>query len=251
MLTEVPFLFGAGAVGGVATSAGAIATLISYPALLAVGISPLAANVTNAVAVVGSAVGATLGSQPELRGTGDRLRQWSLLICGGAVAGAVLLLTTPAGVFAWVVSALIAAAAVLLLAQPRISAWRATRPAPTGVASLPFALVAVGVYNGYFGAASGIMTLAVLMLTVETRLVRANAVKNVLLGVADAVVAILFIIFGPIHWAAAIPLALGFLAGGSVGPAVARRVPPDALRVVIAVAALGLAVWLLVSAARG
>jgi uncharacterized membrane protein YfcA len=247
---EAAFLGVSGVVAGTASSAGAIGTLISYPVLLAVGISPLAANVTNSVSVVGIGVGSTLGSREELRGTGRRLMRWSTVTCASTVAGVALLLLTPAGFFGWVVPFLIASTAVLLLLQPRISAWRQDR-GPGHRIELIVGLGAVGAYNGYFGAASGVMTLALLLLTVEPHLARANALKNALLGISDVVAAVAFALFGPVHWTAAIPLGLGFIAGGAIGPKVTRRVPAHALRIAIAVGALGLALWLLIEAIRG
>jgi hypothetical protein len=241
-------LAGAGVLAGAAGSAGAIGSLISYPALLAVGIPALPANVTNSVAVVASGMGSTLASRPELQGAGRQLLRWSAVTCTGAVAGAALLLLTPGGLFDWIVPFLVAAGALVLLLQPRISTWRQARPTGNSRSLLPYGLLAVAVYNGYFGAGSGIMTLALLMLTVETRLPRANALKNALLGVADVIVAVAFIMFGPVHWAAAIPLGVGFLAGGAIGPSVTRRVPADTLRVLIAAAGFSLATWLLIAA---
>jgi uncharacterized membrane protein YfcA len=244
---EAAFLVSAGIVAGTATSAGAIATLISYPALLVVGLPAVAANMTNAVAVVGTGVASTLASRSELEGTGRQVLRWSLFMVTGAAVGAALLLSTPNGLFTWVVPFLVAAASLLLLAQPRISAWRASRSAPE-VAMLPVGLFAVGVYNGYFGAASGIMLLALLMITAETRLTRANALKNVLLGVADVITAGAFIVFGPIDWPSALALGGGFLIGGAIGPSVARRAPAGVLRVAIALTGLSLAVGLLIVA---
>jgi uncharacterized membrane protein YfcA len=162
-ILEALFLFAAGILGGTATSAGAIASLISYPALLAVGIPPLAANVTNAVAVVGTGIASTLASGPELQGTAPRLIRWSLFVTAGAAAGAALLLFTPDELFSWIVPFLVAAAALILLAQPKISAWRTAHRGDAPEPLLPFGLFAVGVYNGYFGAASGIMLLALVL----------------------------------------------------------------------------------------
>jgi uncharacterized membrane protein YfcA len=247
---EAAFLAGAGILAGAAGSAGAIGSLVSYPALLAVGIPALPANVTNAVAVFGSVLGSSTRSRPELRGTGERLRHWAVFTASGAAVGATLLLLTPSDSFEWIVPFLVAGAAVLLLFQPRIYAWRDARPHLDHEAVVPYGLFAVALYEGYFGAASGVMTLALLMLTVETHLARANALKNVLLGVADFVAAVAFIAFGPVHWSAAVPLGLGFIGGGFVGPTVARRVPADILRVVISLLGMCLAAWLLTRAIR-
>jgi hypothetical protein len=246
---ECVFLGAAGVVAGVASSAGAIGSIISYPALLAVGIPALPANVTNAVAAVAAGVGSTAGSRPELKGTAGRLVRWSLITAAGAALGAALLLLTPGALFEWIVPFLVALAAMLLFAQPRIIDRRTARGRGVHRAVLPLGLFAVSVYDGYFGAASGIMTLAVLMLTVETRLLSANALKNALLAIADVVAAVGFIAFGPVRWLAAVALGLGLLAGGATGPALARRLPADALRVAIAGSGVLLAGWLLYRAA--
>jgi uncharacterized membrane protein YfcA len=250
---EIPFLIGAGAIAGVVGSSGAIGSLISYPAVLIVGVPPLPANVSHAVAVVGTGVTSTVQSRPELRGSLRQLVRWSAVTAVGAAGGTALLLAVPGSVFQWVVPFLVALAAFGLLAQPRIYAWRtrggASNAEPrTHEPVLLLGLFGVGIYDGYFGAASGIMTLAVLMLTVETQLVRANAFKNALLGVADVVAAASFIIFGPIYWTAAISLGAGYAVGGSLGPLVARRISTDVLRVLIATAGFGLAGWLLAEA---
>jgi uncharacterized membrane protein YfcA len=109
---------------------------------------------------------------------------------------------------------------------------------------LPCGLFAVSVYDGYFGAGSGIMVLALLLLTVDQDLLRANALKNVLLGVSDTVAAVGFALFGPVRWTAALPLAVGLLAGSLVGPSATRRIPPSLLRVLVACAGMGLAIRL-------
>ena len=243
------FLVGAGGFAGVAGTAGGIASLVSYPALLAVGIGPLPANVTNAVALVGAGVGATLGSRPELRGQWPRLRRWALLTAGGGTAGAVLLLVTPPGVFDWIVPFLVASASLLLLAQPRVTTWHQARPRRGTELIVLAGIATVSVYSGYFGAGAGVLILAVLLVLVDQDLARANALKNTLLMIADVVPAVVFAAAGPVVWAAAVPLAVGAFAGGTLGPAVTRRAPRTLLRIVIALCGLALAGWLLNRAA--
>jgi len=241
---------GAGLLGSVA----GLASLASYPALLAVGLSPVAANVTNTVALVFTGIGAGASSRTELAGQRDAVRSGVLLTGLGGALGALLLLAVPPGVFEAVVPWLIAFASLALLAQPRIRAW-ALRTGRSGVAgdgraaggrSLPVlaATFAVSVYGGYFGAAAGVLLLALLLLADGGELLRANALKNVLLLAANGMAAVGFALFGPVSWAAAPPLAVGCLLGGLAGPWVGRRVPTDALRVVIALAGLGLALRL-------
>lgn len=247
-VAEALFLVAAGALAALVGSAGGITSLISYPALLAVGIPPLQANVSNAVALVASGLGSTFGARPELAGQHGRLRRMALPAVAGGAVGAVLLLVTPADVFGWIVPFLIALAAVLLLAQPRISRWREARQRTGGPPLVHAGLFAVSVYGGYFGAGGGVLTLALLLLFVDQNVVRANAFKNYVLMLADVVTAVVFVVAGPVLWSAVLPLAVGALAGGALGPSVARRLPSELLRIAVAVLGLGLAGWLLVVA---
>jgi len=241
---DLVLLAGAGTLAGILGSAGGTASLVSFPALLAVGIPAFQANVTNAVAFVAMWPGSALGSRPELRGQGPWLRRWGLLAAAGGATGAALLLLTPAGIFERVVPFLIAVAALALLFQPRIAAFLATHFARSSRFLLPGGLLAASVYNGYWGAGAGVLTLAVLLLTVDADFAHANALKNMLLGIADLLAATGFVLFGPVDWAAAAPLALGLLAGGVVGPSVTRRVPGDVIRRLVGLAGLGLALKL-------
>ena len=237
-------LLAAGVLAGAMGSAGAVTSLVSYPALLAVGISPLPANVTQAVAFVACLPGSALGSRPELRGQWPWVRRWALVAAAGGAAGVALLLGTPGHVFGRIVPFLLVSASVGLLLQPWISTWREGRSGRGDRYLLPCGLFAVSVYDGYFGAGSGVMVLALLLLTVDVEHVRANALKNVIVGISDLVATIGFVLFGPVRWDAALPLALGLLAGSLGGPAVARRVPPNVLRIVAACAGIGLAIRL-------
>jgi uncharacterized membrane protein YfcA len=227
-------------------SAGGIASLISYPVLLAVGLPPKPANVADTVAFVACLPGSAMGSRPELQGQGRRVLRLAPLAVTGSAVGAALLLLTPAGVFGRIVPFLVAFAAVALLVQPRISTWLEKRPGSGGWFWPQCGLLAVWVFDGYWGVGAGVMALAMLTLIVETRLPRANALKNVLLGVADVACSLVFILYGPVHWAAVVPLGLGVLAGSMIGPSLTRRVPSGFLRVVVALVGFGLAVdlWL-------
>jgi uncharacterized membrane protein YfcA len=104
------------------------------------------------------------------------------------------------------------------------------------------------VYGGYFGAAAGVLVLALLLVGLPVALLQANALKNLLLGLANATAAVAFIAVGPVDWRSAAPMAVGLLAGSWLGPAVARRLPATALRIGIGIAGLGLAVALAVGA---
>jgi uncharacterized protein len=175
------------------------------------------------------------------------VRRLAPLALAGSAAGAVLLLLTPATVFARIVPFLVAFAALALLLQPRVAAWLDKLPYHDRRFSPQFALLAVWVFDGYWGVGAGVMALAVLTLTIETHLARANALKNVLLGVADIACSLVFILCGPVRWAAVIPLGLGVLAGSRLGPGLTRRIPAGILRVVVGIIGLGLAVFLWLS----
>lgn len=241
---RIALLLGAGAAAGIVGSAGGTASLISYPALLAAGIPPLPANITNSVAFMAAWPGSALGSRPELRGQGPWLRRWAPLAAAGSAAGAALLLATPAKTFDRVVPFLLAFAALALLLQPQAAAWLAGRRAGSSRFLLPGGLIAVSAYDGYWGAGAGIMTLALLLITREQHLGRSNALKNMLLGVADVTCCVVFIVFWPVDWTAAAPMAAGTLVGSMIGPSLTRHIPGRVLRITAALAGLGLAICL-------
>ncbi|OIH93440.1 sulfite exporter TauE/SafE family protein [Curtobacterium sp. MCBA15_001] len=245
MLTAL-FLLAAGALAGVIGTAGGITSLVAYPALLAVGVPPLAANVTNSVALLGSGASSALRGRRDLVGHGPTLRRWAPLTVGVSTAGALLLLVTPAHVFDDVVPFLVATGSVLLLVQPWIDRRRGA--ARMGRASAAASVSAVSLYNGYFGAGAGVLMIAVMLLDGEPVLHRANALKNVLLLAADVVPAVLFAVSGAVVWAFAWPLGVGAVVGGLIGPSVARRVPQTPLRIGIAVCGFVLAGYLLIAA---
>ncbi|GAB3968130.1 sulfite exporter TauE/SafE family protein [Actinoallomurus acanthiterrae] len=244
-LGGIALLGAAGLLAGVVGTAGGITSLISYPALLAAGLPALSANVANIVAVVACWPGSALASRPELVGHGPWLRRWVPLSALGGAAGSLLLLFTPPGVFARVVPFLVAAGSLALLAQPRLAA-RHRRGNPSGAsgAVLPLGLITMSVYGGYFGAGSGVMILALLLITAEPRLATANALKNMLIGGAALISAAAFAAFGPVDWTAVAPLGLGMFAGSTLGPRIARRLPATLLRWLVVLIGLGLALQL-------
>jgi uncharacterized membrane protein YfcA len=241
-LAHVIVLVVSGVVAGVIGSAGGITSLVSYPALLAIGIPPLPANVTNVVALVGSFPGAALGSRRELRGQSSWLRRWAPLAAAGSVLGVVLLLLTPDQVFNHLVPYLLLLASLALFFQPRLSRWHEAHVHRED-ALLAGGLFLVSLYSGYFGAGSGILALALILLTVDPDFARANALKNMILGVATLIAALGFLIFGPVHLWAALFLGVGCVVGSFLGPSVARTIPGDVLRVLAAACGIGLAVW--------
>jgi uncharacterized membrane protein YfcA len=246
-------LAAAGVVAGVLSTVVGLASVVSYPALLAIGLPPLAANMTNTVALLFTGVGAAAGSRPELAGQASRIRRLGTIAAVGGGAGAALLLITPPQTFVRVAPVLIGAASLALLAPSRHDRAPGPGAEPGHDRRRPWLLVGVSgvaVYIGYFGAAGGIVMLALLIAMVAEPLARVNAVKNMLGAIANTVAAVAFAVFGHVDWAAVVPLAGGFLIGGWTGPALVRRIPGRVLRIGVAVCGLAVAVKLGISAYR-
>jgi uncharacterized protein len=240
---EALLLFAAGIGGGLAGSVAGLASVATYPALLLVGLPPVTANMTNTVALVFNGVGSVLGSLPELRGQRAELTRLIPTAIVGGAAGAALLLSIPAEGFEKVVPVLIAASAVLIALPSRQRAEGAVR-SRFGRLLEGLAILAICVYGGFFGAAAGVLLLALFLRMGSASLAHANSTKNVVLGVANAVAALAFIAFGPIDWLAVVPMGIGCLLGSRLGPVVVRHAPATPVRLVIAVAGIALAVKL-------
>jgi uncharacterized membrane protein YfcA len=274
-VTEGLALVAAGVAAGVISTVVGLASVVSYPALLAIGLPPLAANMTNTVSLLFTGVGAAMGSRPELTGQVTRVRRLGTIAALGGGAGAALLLITPSQTFVRLAPVLIGAASLALLPPSRQD--RAARrgaeldrdghgcgagpdrderrpdAGPGRDERRPWLLAGVfgvAVYIGYFGAAGGIVMLALLIAMVAEPLARVNAVKNMLGAIGNAVAAVAFAVFGHVDWAAVVPLAAGFLVGGWTGPALVRRIPGQVLRIGVAVCGLVVAVTLGISAYR-
>ncbi|KAF0847535.1 hypothetical protein FNL39_103433 [Nocardia caishijiensis] len=218
-----------------------MASIVSYPALLAVGLPPVTANVTNTVAMVAVGVGATANSGRELTGRGRTLVWWAGLSALGGLLGALALLVAPEGTFEVVVPFLVAAASIALLVQPVVRKHVGELSAPWIV---PLGILLISVYGGYFGAGAGVIYLSMMLLCTSESVWSASVLKSFLLGIANLVAALGFAMFGPVHWFAALGLAIGALVGGWCGPPVVKVIPPNLLRVAVGVLGLGLAVYL-------
>lgn len=241
---DLLWLLLAGFGGGLAGSIAGIASLVSYPALLALGLSPVAANVSNTVALVFNSVGSVWSSRPEL--SGQRHRGWRLgvvAVAGGVIGGALLLLT-PSDTFQKIVPWLIAIAVIAILVQHDHSLDLAGALSSWPTWALCFGVFLISIYSGYFGAAAGVLMLALLLAGTGESIARSNAMRNLVCGLSNAIAAVSFIAFGPVRWGAAVPLAIGCLTGGWLGPIIVRHVPTRPLRLLIAVCGLALAVHL-------
>lgn len=236
-------LFVAGVGGGLAGSIAGLASVSTYPALLLVGLPPVTANVTNTVALVFNGVGSIAGSLPELRGQGAALRRWIPVGLAGGITGATLLLVIPSEGFERAVPVLLALAA-LVIAMPHRGDPERTPPTTRRMVVVTVVLFGICVYGGFFGAAAGVLMLALFLRTGARSLAEANATKNVVLGVANAAAAVVFVVLSPVAWAAMAPMAVGCLLGARLGPILVRHAPTTPLRLLIAAAALALAVKL-------
>ncbi|MEZ0342715.1 sulfite exporter TauE/SafE family protein [Mycobacterium sp. pV006] len=240
--SEAVLLVGAGVLGGLTGSIAGLASVATYPALLLVGLPPVSANVTNTAALVFNGIGSIAGSRPELRGQRAQLQRLVPIAVAGGVVGAVLLLSTPADGFEKLVPLLlgVASVAILLPVRPRPDTSVTTRRR-TRVLLVATLIFAICIYGGYFGAAAGVLLLAVLLRLNRGSLAEANAGKNVVLGVANTVAAVIFAAVADVRWDAVLVLGLGCLVGSRMGPVVVRHAPAGPMRLAIGVAGLALA----------
>ena len=245
---EIVAIFAAGVVAGTINTVVGSGTLFTFPVLLGFGYAPVTANVSNTVGLVPGSASGAYGYRRELAGQERRLAGLAGASISGGIVGAVLLLTLPASAFKDIVPVFIAIALVLIVAQPRISGWLDVHRPEARDRVGPIATFAVflgGIYGGYFGAAQGIMVLAILSLAVDDSLQRLNAVKVVLTGLVNLVAGIVFVFAAHVAWAPAALIAAGSLIGGVVGAHWGRRLPAPALRAVIVVVGITAIVRLL------
>lgn len=230
-------IIAAGIVAGTMNAIVGSGSLITFPVLLFLGFPPLVANVTNTIGVVPGSISGSVGYRREL--VGQRARAKPLLIAAalGGLTGALLLLVLPASAFARIVPVLILVACGLVAVQPRLSSWvleRRQRQGPdahhNGGPILVIGVYLTGIYGGYFGAAQGVILIALLSILIDDDLQRLNGLKNVIAVVVNSVAAIIFIAVAPVAWVPAILLAIGSTIGGLLGAVVGRRLSPLVLR---------------------
>ena len=241
-------IFLAGIAAGTINTVVGSGTLITFPTLLAVGIPPVTANVSNTLGLVPGSLSGAIGYRRELAGQRPRLLRLGAASVLGGTTGAVLLLVLPAAAFDAIVPVLIALGCILVVAQPAISRRVEARAEARGQARPEHGALWVwglvylaGVYGGYFGAAQGVLLMAILGVGLTESMQRNNATKNVLALLVNLVAAIVFVFVAEMNWTVAGLIALGSVIGGQVGATVGRRLPAWALRafiVVVGVAAL-------------
>ncbi|MBB5913480.1 hypothetical protein BJY24_002347 [Nocardia transvalensis] len=234
-------VFGAGIAAGCINTIVGSGTLITFPVLLALGYPPVTANVSNTVGLVPGGLSGVVGYRRELAGQRDRLlRLGAASLIGGAI-GAILLLKLPAEAFKAIVPVLIVIALVLVVVQPRLARWVKKRREADGAAPehggllLWVAVLASGVYGGYFGAAQGVLLIGLLGVFVHDELQRLNAVKNFLALLVNFLSALIFVFIADVAWQVVALIAVGSIIGGQLGATVGRRMPPTVLRGVIVV----------------
>jgi uncharacterized protein len=235
--------------GGINTVVGS-GTLITFPVLLAVGYPPVVANVSNSLGLVPGSVTGAIGYRRELKGQGRRLLRFGIITVFGAVAGALLLLVLPADAFEAVVPVLIVVAVVLVLLQPLIAKKLAARSQdrhPHGGIPLLLGVFATSVYGGYFGAAQGVILIALMGIFMDETLQRLNAVKNVFTALANLVSGVVFVFVADVDWLVVGLLAGGSILGGMLGARIGRRLRPFWLRAAIVVVGSVAIVQLVVS----
>jgi uncharacterized protein len=217
-------------------------TLLTFPTLLAFGVPPVTANVSNTIGLVPGVASGVVGYRRELRGQRSRvIRLGSASVLGG-ITGAVLLLVLPDGAFRAIVPALILLGLLLVVVQPRVSAWVDARHEGARDEFGPWwvwpAVFGTGVYGGYFGAAQGVILMGVLGIGIADSMQRLNGVKNVLAGLVNGVAGLIFLVVADVDWTVVALIAAGSVVGGQLGATVGRRLSPLVLRVVIVIVGL-------------
>jgi uncharacterized protein len=243
----------AGLGAGIMTSTVGVASLLSFPILLALGLPPVVANASNTVGLTPGALSGSFGYREELR-EHPRVTAVLLATCAvGGLLGAALLMALPPAIFEAVVPWLILGTCLLVGAQPRINRWlRRTHAAPAPVdASLSpattFFATLVGVYGGYFGAGSGVMMMAVLGLGSHLEFRSVNALKTLAILASNLVASVIFLFVADLDWTAVLLLAVGSIVGGYFGARIGRRLSPNALRSLIVVVGATAAMWMILT----
>ncbi|KUH37145.1 MULTISPECIES: sulfite exporter TauE/SafE family protein [Streptomyces] len=241
---EMLAVFAAGIGAGTINTIVGSGTLITFPVLLATGLPPVTATVSNALGLIPGSVSGAIGYRAELAGQRPRVLRLAVAAAIGGLCGAVLLTVLPPTAFETIVPVLVALALVLVVLQPRITRavqrrrdrdGRTATPGDRGGPLLFAGLLLASVYGGYFTAAQGIVYLSLMGILLDDTLQRLNAAKNVLAAVVNSVAALFFVFAAHFDWTAVALIAVGSTIGGQLGARIGRRLPPQVLRVLIVV----------------
>lgn len=243
-------IFIAGVWAGTINAVVGSGTLVTFPVLVALGYSPLTATTSNAIGLAPGTVSGAIGYRHELKGYWSEVAKLAVASFLGAIGGTILLLSLPKDAFETIVPALVGLAVVLVIVQPRVSAWVAKRREENGAVHkigplLLFLIFLIGIYGGYFTAAQGVMMVAVMGMLMSESLQRLNGVKNALSAVVNIVAGTIYAFIAPISWPVVALLAVGSVIGGQVGAKIGRKLSPRVLRGVIVVVGLSAMVQLL------
>ena len=237
--TEIAAITAAGLFAGLVNAIVGSGSLLTFPVLLAFGYAPLVANVSNTVGMAFGNLSGVVGYRRELAGQSRRIAELALPAGAGGVTGALLLLALPAAVFQRVVPVLIVLAVGLVIVQPKLTGLLAThRDHVYATWGLRVGVFLTAIYGGYFGAAQGVILVALMALVLPDGLQRLNALKNVLAAIVNGLAAIVFVLLAHIAWPAALMLAVSSVVGGQIGAVAGRRLPPNVLRGAIVVGGL-------------
>src|SRR3954447_16069386 len=229
---SVVLVAAAGFVAGAMNAVAGGGTLVAFPALLATGMTARMANIVSTIGLVPGYAGGSYAYREELAGQGPRVRALAATSIVGGVAGAVILLVTPASSFRAIVPYLILASCGLLLVQPRLAKRVADRQRRTGGAAsdvtwqVQIGVLVAAIYGSYFGAGLGVLLLGVLGILLAEGMQRLNALKGLLSLLINAVSVVVFVINGEVAWWYTAILAVSAWAGGVSGVGVARRLSP-------------------------
>ncbi|MFI8004148.1 sulfite exporter TauE/SafE family protein [Streptomyces sp. NPDC086010] len=239
---EILAVFAAGVGAGTINTIVGSGTLITFPVLLATGLPPVTATVSNALGLIPGSISGAIGYRKELAGQRRRILRLSVGALIGGLTGATLLLSLPSTAFETIVPVLVGLALVLVILQPRISKAVQRRREKSGTPARPdggpllfTGLMLASVYGGYFTAAQGIIYLSLMGMLLDDTMQRLNAVKNVLAAVVNSVAAVFFLFVAHFDWTAVVLIATGSAIGGQIGAKVGRRLSPRFLRALIVV----------------
>ncbi|HEX5384164.1 MAG TPA: sulfite exporter TauE/SafE family protein [Propionibacteriaceae bacterium] len=247
-------LLGAGGLAGLINTVVGSGTLITFPTLLALGVPPVTANISNTVGLAPGSLSGAWATRRELGGQRRRVLWLGSAALLGGIAGALLLLWLPSKAFDAIVPILIGLGCVLVIVQPFIAKRLAYRRARLGTDAAPpvlgsvllwLAIAFTSVYGGYFGAAQGVLFIAILGIGFAESLARINAIKNVLATIVNGIAAVVFVLVSQVNWPAAIAIAVGSVLGAQLGGRVGRKLPPTLYRVIIVVVGVAAIISLL------
>jgi uncharacterized membrane protein YfcA len=228
-------VFAAAMAGGAINALVGSGTLVTFSTLITLGVPPLTANVSNTVGLVAGSVAGSWGYRQELAEQPERIRRYVPASLLGGLTGAVVLLVLPEKAFDTIVPALVGLGVLLVAIQPWVARKLSVSHNTHIVGGVvPWILVyLVGIYGGYFGAAQGVLLIAILGALVDANIQRVNALKNVLAAVVNAIAALLFIVVADVDWGIALVMAVGATIGGYLAAHYGRRLPDVALRLFI------------------